>query len=451
MRHKQRGVTLVEMVVSFALMAVVATWIAKQVDQHSSDTKTLVVAQHMNAVGDAVQAYVKDNYSAVMAVATPTQPALITVPMLVTAKYLNTGFSATNGLGQSVCALVLQPTAGALNAMVVAEGGQTIDDLSLGDAVSNMGATGGGIYSDATTTFRGAMGGWSFAIGNFANANNANQHCNGTAGTVALAAGHPVKALWFADGDVTSGFLYRDPVAGRPELNTMNTPILLGATTIQTVGNACATNGALGRDTNGSVVSCVSGVWTKAGGSIYWADPVPNRATLLATTCTAAEGGQTRVVRTPTTGSGARAYTCDGAGNWQALAIDDAGSITIPGTATIGTLDGNLQVNPKATEGTACTGEGRIAQSQTTSGLILSCQSGVWKSPPGRGITLASLSYYYTGTYDLGWHLFCAMTGTTNYGGGAMSNLGGPDAGGKHHWQVSQVGSGEWFQVACFD
>jgi len=383
--NKQRGVTLIEVLASLTVIAALTAGVARLMDQYGDDTKSAITAQHISAVGMAAQAYIKDNYAVIQAAATPTTPALITVPMLVATGYLSPGYSTANNYGQSTCVLVLEPTANMLNGLVVTEGGTTINDLTLGSIAGLVGANGGGVYSDSPTLLRGAMGAWATLIGNYANANASGQKCDGTAGTPSITAGHPIMALWFSNGDVSSGFIHRNAVAGHPELNTMNTPLLMSATTVVTPGTACTDNGAIARNTNGAVMSCQSLIW-KSQGSAYWEDPVATYSALPV--CSATNAWQTRVVEIPTTGSGPRAFTCDGS-SWKALALDDAGSLTIPanltvgGTATLNALNGNLQVTATAVEGGACSGEGRIAASTTTSGLLLSCQSSTWKSQGG--------------------------------------------------------------------
>ncbi|MFB0936063.1 MAG: shufflon system plasmid conjugative transfer pilus tip adhesin PilV [Propionivibrio sp.] len=330
-KRSQRGVTLLELLVTLGIIGAVMAGVAKLADQYIDDTKGALTAQQMVTVGNAAQAYIKDNYTTVMANATATTPAIITVPMLTAAGYLQSGFSTTNNYGHSVCVLVLEPTANNLNALVVAEGGTAIDDLTLGSIASGIGAAGGGIYASAPTTLRGAMGGWSTAVGNFANANASNLKCDGTAGTPTLAAGHPIMALWFANGDITSGFLYRNDVPGRPELNTMNTPIIMAS--VQTSGAACATTGSIARDANGLVLSCQSGTW-KSQGASYWQDPVASVGALPA--CNASIAWQTRVVQTPGVGTRPRAYTCNGAGTWQPLALDNSGNLVLEGSTIAG-------------------------------------------------------------------------------------------------------------------
>lgn len=428
LRKRQSGITLLEILASVGIMAAVIAGVARLADQYVDDTKSALVAQQVVAVGNAAQAYIKDNYTTVMGNATATTPALITVPMLTAAGYLQTGFATKNTYGHDLCVLVLEPSANNLNALVVTEGGTAIDDLTLGSVAVGIGAAGGGVYSSASTTLRGAMGGWSMAVGSYANANNANQKCNGTGGTPTIAAGHPVMALWFSNGDVTSGFLYRNSVPGRPELNTMNTPLVMNS--IQTAGGACTTTGAIARDNTGGILTCQSATWKTAGGSMYWRDPVANYAALPAS------GDPVGAVRV-TTNTG-RAFMWTG-GAWAALSVDQNGNLTVPGTLTAaggkviawnsvgeggvlqlvgdngvsmylesqngkfrlmnspwsaevfsvdqagnvvanGRLATNeyLQLNATVTEGSACSPNGLV--SRDTNGLLLSCQSGSWRS-----------------------------------------------------------------------
>lgn len=438
-----------EILASIGVMAAIIAGVTRLANDYMDDTKTALAAQQMVTVGNAAQAYIKDNYTAVMGNATATTPALITIPMLTAAGYLQAGFQTTNNYGQSVCVVVLEPTANNLNALVVAEGGTTIDDLTLGGLALAIGASGGGVYSTATTTLRGSMGGWSTPVGNFANTNNLNQRCDGTAGAPVIAAGRPVMALWFSNGDATSGFVYRDAVPGRPELNTMNAPLVMNS--VQTANGACTTTGAIARDASGGILACKGGNWT-APGSAYWNDPVANYASLPVTGNSL---GAVRMARD--TG---RAFMWTG-GAWSALAVDQNGDLTVPGTLTAaggrvvawnqasggvvqlvgangsnmflqsdngtfrlvnsawsntvftvdqsgnvtnsGTLTSGgrmttneyLKINGAATVGSACTPNGLLGMETATSKL-LACQGGLWANAQG-GTGLSGLLAPYQG------------------------------------------------------
>lgn len=381
-RLRQTGVTLLELVVSLSVLMIVSVGMVQLADRYSEDVKTSVVADQLKRTGDAARSYIKDNYTTIAATATSTSPFQITAAMLTAGGYLPTSSVSTNGYGQSVCTLVLQPSANKLQAMVVAEGGTTIDDLTLGNIVQLAGSSSGAVLSSATTAISGAMGGWSIPVATWHNkVNNLAKKCDGTAGNVQVTTGHPALALWFEDGAYQSNALYRDSVPGRPELNTVNTPIIFNAT--QTVGAACTTAGAVANDAAGVVINCTGGTWKQIS-SAYWADPVANFAALP--TCNAASAWATRVVKTPSAagGTGPRAYTCDST-NWKPLGVDDTGNLVVGNTAVgaamsttaTGTLAvGSVEVKKQVTAGTACSPNGAVATDST--GLILSCQSGSW-------------------------------------------------------------------------
>lgn len=374
---KQFGFTLVEILVTLTVVGAIVAGLVRVTNNVTEDTRASVTALHTKSIGLAAKEYIKDNYAVLSGLATATTPALIRVGDLIAGGYLNSGFNLQNDRSQNSCVLVLQPTSNKLMGLVVAEGGEAIDDLTLGQISATIGGEGAGIYTTNAGEVRGAMGGWVVNIASvpysaFTNPNHLGTRCDGaTGGAVNFAPGHPFMALWFESAGDLSSTLYRDAVPGNPSLNTMNTPILMGTGAIQTSGAACTTTGALGRDVSGGMLSCVSGVWTPpSGSSPYWGDPVANFASLPV--CNASNINQTRIVTTPTVGTGARAYTCNGTGTWQPLTISDNGSITIPGTANIDKLSGNLQVTSIATENTACSPNGRIASDSV--GLILSCQ-----------------------------------------------------------------------------
>ena len=366
----QRGITLLEMLMSLGILAGVVVGITKLVQDAGEDTRASITAVHTRTVGEAANAYIKDNYAAITAIATSTTPVLIRVPDLVATGYLPTGYSVTNARRQATCVVVLETAANRLSGMVLTEGGDTIDDLTLGQIAASIGGAGGGLYSGAPTVARGAMGGYSFNVGAYGNPNHAGMRCDGTAGNITVAAGHPVMTLAYDDAALGASTLYRDAVPGNPSMNTMNTPILMGPSSRQTVGAACTTVGAIASSSTGAVLSCESGVW-KQGGSAFWGDPVANAASMPA--CTAALLNQTRVVQNPSVGTGPRAFTCNGAGAWLPLAVDDLGNLAVAGTATMG----GLSLTTINAENTGCTPNGRVGRN--AAGDTLECSSGVWR------------------------------------------------------------------------
>lgn len=261
-RRAMAGMTLLEVILGLSILALVTIGLNQLADRWADDTKDTVAASQVRTFGEAVKSYIKDNYAAVQGVATATTPAIIDVPTLIAAQKLPAGYQNSNAFGQATCALVLQPTANRLQAMVITEGGQTMGDPSLATVAATVGGSGGGVYSTDPVTIKGAVGGWQIGLGTYENLpNNLGKRCNGSAGNVRLTPGHPMMALWFENGDVSSAFLARDAVPGRPELNAMNTPLMMNS--VQTMGAACTT-GAIARASDGSLLTCRTGSWQPA-------------------------------------------------------------------------------------------------------------------------------------------------------------------------------------------
>lgn len=449
MSKRQSGLTLIEVIASLAIMSGILLGASRLIDTYAQSTRQSVLAEQLATFGKAANAYIRDNYSAVESVASPTTPAMIRVSTLTSTGYLTSGFAAQNSYGQTLCALVLQPMAGQLNALVVTEAGSAINDLDLGQIAGLVGGAGGGVYSGSPATLTGTMGGWSMPVGAFANANSSGEHCDGSAGTVSIAAGHALEALWFAGGDRTAGVLYRNAVPGQPSRNTMNTPIVMSASTIETAGAACPSTGAIARDASGRVLACQNGSW-QYNGSLYWADPVAAYSNLPSTDPV----GTVRMV----TALG-RAFMWTG-GAWAALGIDQNGDLTVPNwvsaaanTVTLNALagqggyirlgaanganvylennngvlrilnnpwsrgvtvdqngnfaaDGRLtagefvQIDGTASAGAGCSPNGLVGRD--ASGSLLLCQSGVWKAPSAApsGWSCANyVAYSYFTTY----------------------------------------------------
>lgn len=391
-RHGQQGFSLLEAIAAIAVLGFVTIMASRFAEQATEDQRAAVTAQHMVTVSTAAQAYIKANFAAVAGVATATTPATITVSALISTGFLPSGFSATNNRGSTVCVHVLEPSAGKLNAMAIATGGVTLDDLALGQVVSLMGAAGGGVYAATapSTNITGAAGGWSVSASAFS------VGCTVAHPAVSLV-GRPAYALWFDQNSKEADTLYRDAVPGRPDLNRMTTPILMSS--VQTTGAACSEAGAIASSTTGKVVSCQGGTWEEQGGSAYWGDPVNQAAAMPA--CGAANANETRVRYGYASAPTRRLFTCNGA-NWVAVGVDHSGNLSVPGnlavtgtttftgeaTANGGVTIGNgtaanatntLVMARTATEGAACSPGGAVARD--AAGSLLSCRSGEWRRP----------------------------------------------------------------------
>ena len=189
-----RGLTLMELLVSVIILAAVIVGVVMLMDQAASGTKTTITAQYIKSFGDATNAYLRDNYATLNTSATETIPVVVKVSDL-SANYMK-GAKATTPDGQNICALVFK-RGDRLEALLVTEGGNPLDDLTLGGIVSQVGGAGGALYQKVPGKIKGAMGGWELDASAYSG--KAPTKCDGGTGTVTLAAGHPTMALWFQD------------------------------------------------------------------------------------------------------------------------------------------------------------------------------------------------------------------------------------------------------------
>lgn len=482
----QRGFTAIEMmvvmIVSISALALGGQWITN----YSDNMLNQAAADHAKSVSDAATRYIKDNYSAVTAVATPTTPASITVAMLQSTNYLPASFTANSPYGQSYSILALEPVAGQLQTLIVTNGGDTISELNLRRVAQLIGAKGGYVSSTASTNATGSYGGWTMPLASYG---------------VSPGAGHVAVALFFQDGSLVSDYVYRNAVSGHPELNTMNTPLIMAS--VQTSGAACTTTGSIARDSNGAVLSCQGGTWKGGSGGLTWKGTVANFASLPASGNSS--GDAYRI-----SGLSNHVFVWDAQNSvWQGLVVDSSGNLSLPGLiytagsnsnygaitmqgskngwsginfkdssgSNSGTLmmspsysgffnaadgawrwyvdnsgnsvqagnaeAGTFQVDTAVAEGSACSPDGKIAKSSSTSGLILSCQSGSWNRAQGNIsptlVTGSASAWRWPSAFAS-----CDSVGKRVVGGG------GSCGGGSGDWRITFTGpSGNGWYLRC--
>lgn len=287
--------------------------------QAQSQTTYTVAAGEAQAIEQAAQLYVNTYQATLETAATSTTPAVVTVPMLISTGFLPTGTQSLTPYGQTWQVEVLQPTAGTLQAMLVTTGGSPMKDSDAVQVVQKIGST-GGFYPQNTgnvypaNAIIGAGGGW----------------------TITPVTPWPVSKGYLAsyinlNGDSSSySYLYRNAVPGNTALNTMNTPLIMAAT--ETVGDACASQGAIAQDGTGALVSCQSAVWTGVGDG-HWQAPVATYASLPTTGNTI---GDVRLTLDTD-----RAFAWSSGSTWAPLSVDQNGNMDVPSTLTVG---GNANV-----------------------------------------------------------------------------------------------------------
>lgn len=297
MNKMKRGIAqITDATVAYGIVAViVVTMLIPLTLWAAQEYRMNVAAGQANTVQKAVNRYIADQQATIAAGSSASSGYTLTVPMLITAGYLPTGFSPTNAYTATYRTLIFQPATKKFHAMTFLTGGSK---LSLSDArklANHIGAKGGYIENGVA---KGALGSWQENLSAFGGYNPGD--------------GSVVISGFYSNGALVNDYLYRHSVAGHPELNTMGTTLNMGSNDISnakaigtqtlnasadvntarltaesdvtakgilrgnkdlvlggivklqqvnTEGRTCDTWGAISRDAVGAVLSCQSGVW----------------------------------------------------------------------------------------------------------------------------------------------------------------------------------------------
>jgi type II secretory pathway pseudopilin PulG len=356
---KVHGVTLIELLGVLSIAAIVVAGLATMVNSELNDMRGEQAGAYQAQIAEAAERYIKDNYAAVLAGASPTVPTLIDLDALKSTHYLPNGVSATNAYGQAPCVLALQPQPGKVQALVLTRGGDSIPEKQRALVAAQSGKGGGSIGAATPLTAQGAFGSWQMPLAGY------------SAATCVASPQHLASAIFF-DGPSTSAvdFVYRNRVPDHPELNDMNVPLGMQyvAAALQTdtyCGPTVASSiGRIAADSSGNVLSCDGDKWRRQG-SAFWKDPVPTAAQLPFSAASVTGD----VIMTL---DDLMTYKWDGAA-WTPLAVDRQGNLSVPNALSADTA----QLRKIVLAGDACDSNGLIARDAT--GSLMSCQTGVWK------------------------------------------------------------------------
>jgi len=432
MKKQQAGFTLIELMGGILVASVMLLGLGAMINSSITDTKAQQAAFQQSQAAEAAKKYIANQYSALLSATSGGTTAAIPFTTTVTAPmtqpmtaFMPSSFSAsTHVFNKTFCLLVRQrpplPST-KLDALLITEGGadQTVAGklnpsaiafTDLAYIAANSGQ-GGGYISGAplgnlggTLEARGAYGSWHVdstttpTLANFTSAN-----CGS-----AVKAGQLATAIFYeGPGQYTTDFLYRNAVPSRPDLNTMTTPIAMGAGTAAQVkeddpcpspiqpGTIAVSNALSADGIGGRVLSCRNGTWQRQG-DLFWRNPVV-QYTDLANLSNAVQRalvdpldprpnviGDVRMVKTPPTlytGPGnttipkpqtPRLFSWDGT-SWQALATDQYGVLTTPEIQiTRNNVIKGDNCNTGSPIGAPPVPIGRLATD--ANGLVLSCQ-----------------------------------------------------------------------------
>lgn len=404
---RQAGFIAVEVLFGLIVLSILAGIGINQLMNRMDSQNYQIAADQQKQVADAAAKYLKDNFATVYAAASTTTPAQITPAMLRNTNYLPAGFTDTNAFGQTFVVLARRVGTNQLESIVLTTGGQTIDEMGTREIAENLGAPGGFVPVTNTGIVQGVRGGWSLTLSNYG---------------VNPGAGHTASALFLQDGTLANDYLYRNAIAGKPELNRMNTALNMGGNDLNNAANITASGTAsisgdvnAGRNVNASGNVNLNGTVTARGdlraGSMY----LLGNASMNGN---ATVGGSVAVTGDVTTGSmyargnvqGVTAsmsgetyttgwfrtrgdtgwYSEKWGGGWHMTDSDWIRAYAGKNVYTPGQMRGNslfsegrtyvgeyLQLNGTANEKDGCNPNGLV--SRDGAGKLLSCQNGLWK------------------------------------------------------------------------
>ncbi|WP_116137942.1 shufflon system plasmid conjugative transfer pilus tip adhesin PilV [Trinickia diaoshuihuensis] len=361
-RRYASGFTLIEILAVLALIAILMAGLIPMINSSLEDTRGQQAALYQAQLTAAATRLIEQNYAALAAQATATNAVVVKLndPTYPLSNYLPSAFGGTNAYGQTPCLLIYKPSATALQALVVTEGGQIIPDPELGYIAANSGAGGGSIQaiSQPAGSAIGAFGSWKLAT-----PDPAGQSCSGKPTSV----GHLASLISY-DGTQAQNadYLYRVAVPGNPQANTMQVPIVLAQ---QTDYTGCNQYGAIAADAFGNVVDCdrTEKRWVPKA-SYHWREAVNAEADLQSAAMPPQEGDVRVTLQTH------RAYVYNG-NTWQALAVDEAGNLALGNTNVAGK---DCPSTPQA--GIAAAASNTTLVSTDSAGHVLSCQNGKWQT-----------------------------------------------------------------------
>ena len=373
MKKTDKGVSLLEVLLVIGIMVMVIPKVYENIENHLNNVRWQNAAEHANTYNTAVRNYVADNASTLLA---GSLPKTITPATLIQKGYLKSGFSESN-FGQSyITGIAKNSKTSRLEALTCSNGGQSLSEAGMRSVASMIEGLGG--YINSSKQAIGAGGGWSDTPSNYG---------------LNCATGHIAMALVGADLQ-ESDRLYRYSITNRPDLNRMHTAIDMNSNNLNNVGtlngNAAALSGDISAR-NGTFSGAISGNTATTNGDI-----TSNNGWLVTK--------NSKGWMNSTYGGGW--YMSDS--SWL-RSVNNKGIYT-GGQVKGGTVraDGRLytgeylQLEKTATAGASCSPNGLVGRDST--GAILSCQSGAWRSPVADGVytSLGAFKGTYNGSNTTG-------------------------------------------------
>nr|WP_215422818.1 shufflon system plasmid conjugative transfer pilus tip adhesin PilV [Escherichia coli] len=308
---------MLEILAGLIVIGIATPMIYSEIEDWLNEQLYQSAALHADEYNNAIKNYVADKTSSLSS-------KTITVNELIQQGYLNNGFSRSPFGHSYITGIRKNNLSGRLEALTCTTGGQDIKEDGLRRIAGQINGLGGFMLQNNSVT--GAFGGWTDLGSNY------QITCN---------KGH--IAMRMAGKDLEeSDRLYRYSVQGRPDLNRMHTGIDMNNNSITNINEASGKNARFSGDVT-------SNRWLHPNGGGFtmtdsqWIRAVNNKGI---TTEGELKGGKV-----------------------------SGGTVRSEGRLSTGEY---LQLDKTATAGTSCSPDGLVGRDST--GAILSCQSGVWRT-----------------------------------------------------------------------
>lgn len=327
MKNKQGGFTLIEAAGAMLVGSLMLVGVTAMIDSSLENMKGQQAALYQSQVVAATTKYINsfDNYNALTTMLAPAS-GLPNAVVAIADLNLPASMASTNVYGQAPCVVVKLRggTTNKLDVLVVTQGGNKIAEKDIPAVAAQAGPGNGHIVGTAAGPVHARGAAWELdaaALGGFVSS------ClTGTA----TDSGHLVSALFFdGPGQLSTDFLYRNQIPGRPELNTMNAPLRLANNAVVVAGDACPA-AAIAVNADRELLTCgPGGTWIAVSN---WKGPVANYTAL--TSLPSSQVGEVRMALDIK-----KAFMYDGS-SWVALAEDQNGQLNVGNNINVGDVSG---------------------------------------------------------------------------------------------------------------